>query len=171
MEPNELESLANLADRLAIIEVLHRYAFAIDTRDWIAFRQLFTDDVDADLIGFKHWTNLDAWVTDFEAGHAAMVSTQHVITNEVVEIDGDRARANSYGTNRINQPDSAQSITTGCSYHDDLVRTADGWRITRRICRILWRSGQNVTSAATGPDSLWGAAADGEIAYFARKGG
>jgi 3-phenylpropionate/cinnamic acid dioxygenase small subunit len=162
-------SFAELADRVAVIDVLHRYAFAIDTRNWSAFRTLFTDDVIADFVGWRRWTDLESWAKDFETGHAEMVSTQHVMANEIVEIDGDEARSLCHAVNRTNRPDPAESASVGCTYDDRLVRTASGWKIAQRTCRILWRSSQNVSTAAIGPDSLWGAAAAGSIGFFSPR--
>ena len=41
MEPHELEALA---DRLAIEDLLTRYAHAVDRHDWDLYRSVFTDD-------------------------------------------------------------------------------------------------------------------------------
>lgn len=45
MEAHELEALA---DRLAIEDLLTRYASAVDRRDWGLYRSVFTDDAHID---------------------------------------------------------------------------------------------------------------------------
>ena len=45
MEPHELEALA---DRLAIEDLLTRYAHAVDRHDWDLYRSVFTDDAHID---------------------------------------------------------------------------------------------------------------------------
>ena len=41
-----------LSDKAAISEVLHRYAMAIDLRDWSLLRERFTDQMQADFRSF-----------------------------------------------------------------------------------------------------------------------
>ena len=41
-----------LSDKAAISEVLHRYAMAIDLRDWSLLRECFTDQMQADFRTF-----------------------------------------------------------------------------------------------------------------------
>ena len=77
-------------------------------------------------------------------------STQHMITNPVIEIDGDRARASCYLHGQHYMPDQRTGGNTyemGGTYRDELVRTADGWRITRRVLDVAWREGNAAISA------------------------
>jgi hypothetical protein len=166
MEKGEQGAQAAMADRLAVIELFHRYAVAIDTRNWTAFRRLFTDDVVAEFDGNRAWTDLETWARDFEKSHAEMAGTQHVITNEIVDLDGDRAHAIFYGSVRFCMPkELANDRQAGVWYDDDLVRTPNGWRITRHTCRSIFR--QDLHVSTIGDDPPWRVADRGDIRFFA----
>jgi hypothetical protein len=155
-----------LADRLAIIELCHRYSFAIDTRDWSAFRRLFTEDVVAEFIGHRTWTDLETWATYFEKSHGEMAGTQHLLSNEIVEVDGDRARLIFYGLVRTCMPrEVANDRQLGVWYDDDVIRTADGWRISRHTCRPV--SHQELHESIISEDPPWKVAERGEIRFLA----
>ena len=68
--------------------------------------------------------------------------TMHALTNTLVTLDGDRAHSRTYlqayhwlpVPNGNGKPRPADFVTTGV-YIDDLQRTAEGWRIARRLRR------------------------------------
>jgi hypothetical protein len=165
MDDNERGTDGHWADRLAITELFHRYAFAIDTRNWVLFRQLFTPDVVAEFPGHK-WTDLETWTSDFENLHAAMSATQHVITNEIVDVDGHRARAVFYGSVRTLYAEGVDtSRHSSVWYDDDLVRRSGGWLITRHTCRHIAR--QDLPNTIVSDDPPWKVSARGEIRFLA----
>lgn len=59
----------------------------------------------------------------------------HAVTNPIIEIDGDFARAHWHliGAGRL--PDDS-SILAMAGYEDEYVRTPDGWRIS--LMRVIW---------------------------------
>ena len=64
---------------------------------------------------------------------------QHVITNTVVDLDGDQAtvRSNVVATHVLKDDPSKVWVVKG-SYHDEAVRTADGWRLSRCQPHRVW---------------------------------
>jgi 3-phenylpropionate/cinnamic acid dioxygenase small subunit len=119
-------------DRQDIGELLIRYATGIDRRDWPLFRTVFTDDCELDYGQIGSWRGVDA-VTDFmDQVHAAAGHTLHRITNQAVDVEGDRATARSYVDVLIMAADSPTGVNAAGFYDDDLVRTPRGWRIARR---------------------------------------
>ena len=84
--------LQYLADRLAISDFLTTYARAVDTKDWELYRSCFTDDADIDYTsagGIRG--TLDEIVTWMGSTMVMFDATQHLVSNEMVEIDGDTA--------------------------------------------------------------------------------
>ena len=84
--------LQYLADRLAISDFLTTYAHAVDTKDWELYRSCFTDDADIDYTsagGIRG--TLDEIVTWMGSTMVMFDATQHLVSNEMVEIDGDTA--------------------------------------------------------------------------------
>ena len=119
-------------DRQDIAEVLLRYATGIDRRDWPLFRTAFTDDCELDYGDIGTWHGVDA-VTEFmEQSHAMAGDTMHRMSNQVIDVIGDRAKARTYVDGLILAPDNKSGVNAVGFYDDDIVRTADGWRIARR---------------------------------------
>jgi len=119
-------------DRQEISDLLVRYATGIDRRDWPLFRTVFTDDCELDYGQIGTWTGVDA-VTDFmEQAHAAAGYTMHRLTNQVITIDGDKATTRTYIDGVIMLSDNQAGVNALGFYDDEIVRTADGWRIARR---------------------------------------
>ena len=81
----------------------------------------------------------------FERAFEQVAATAHLLSNIEVTIDGERASAYSrvtayhwlHGTDPVR---AADFVLLG-SYDDELVRTPDGWRISRRVVGALGPSG------------------------------
>jgi 3-phenylpropionate/cinnamic acid dioxygenase small subunit len=131
---------ANLADRLAVSDVLIRYATAQDNRDWALLASCFTADakLDYDTSGMF---DRDAFVEHCQVGLARMKSTQHCVMNHVISVDGDRAHATSYVIAQ-HVRDTDALFTLGGTYHDDLVRSGDDWQISSRRFVTSWKDGK-----------------------------
>ncbi len=131
-------------DKAAVIEALNMYAFALDARQWDLFDRVFTKDVEA-VFGpaGAAWVGLEEFKESFAAFHASLDSHVHTMMGQLVHVDGDTAHAFSYG-NWLLVRAAAEGGPTwlGTGYYDDeLVRTEAGWRIRRRVCRLLSWSG------------------------------
>lgn len=121
-----------MTDRDDIADLLLRYATGIDRRDWALFRTVFTEDCVLDYGEVGTWNGADA-VTEFmELAHSMAGHTMHRLTNMVVTIDGDVAAARTYVDGLILAQDNVSGVNAIGFYDDDLVRTADGWRVARR---------------------------------------
>jgi 3-phenylpropionate/cinnamic acid dioxygenase small subunit len=119
-------------DRQKITELLVRYATGIDRRDWPLFRTVFADDCDLDYGEIGTWRGVDA-VTEFmQQAHAMAGHTMHRLTNQVITVDGDKAAARTYIDAVIMAGDNQAGVNALGFYDDEIVRSADGWRITRR---------------------------------------
>jgi 3-phenylpropionate/cinnamic acid dioxygenase small subunit len=119
-------------DRQDITDVLLRYATWIDRRDWPLFRTVFTDDCELDYGEVGSWKGVDA-VTEFmQQAHAMAGHTMHRLTNQAITVDGDTAVARTYVDALIMLGDNTSGVNAAGFYDDELVRTDDGWRVTRR---------------------------------------
>jgi 3-phenylpropionate/cinnamic acid dioxygenase small subunit len=119
-------------DRQDISDVLLRYATGIDRRDWPLFRTVFTDDCQLDYGEVGAWTGGDE-VTEFmQQAHAMAGHTMHRLTNQVITVDGDTAQSRTYVDALIMVGEGNSGVNAAGLYDDDLVRTADGWRVSRR---------------------------------------
>ena len=132
--------LQHLADRLAISDFLTDYARAVDTKDWALFRSLFTDDAEIDYTSSGGIAGgPDEVVTWMENTMSMFSTTQHIITNETVAIDGDTASVQAVLFNPM-VFDGAEtlSFTCGGGYDHDLVRDGDGRKSRRVVMSMTW---------------------------------
>ena len=158
-----------------VVNTINIYPVALDTQRWDLFDLAFTEDVRADFGGAALWTDLASFKETFAFIHAPFDSTQHVTTNHQVVIDGDRATCLSYvrGLFMRTLPEGGNMFESGGWYDDQLVRTAAGWRIKDRVCRMQWWTG-NPAVLETMPgikveqvlNTLRGEAAAGTIAHI-----
>ena len=145
MTPGVPPSPQELADRAAIVDVLHAYARGVDDRDWDAVRALFTPDADLDYSGATgpkgDPETVLGWVRSML--EMAILASQHLFSNIVVTVDGDTATAAIELFNPMLVPSEPQPLLflLGGRYDDRLVRTPDGWRIAARVHRTTWSAG------------------------------
>ncbi len=124
-----------LLDRAQIRELTARYNRCFDDGDPDGFAATFTED------GVMAVEN--TFSTTGRAALAEMVrhtpyGVKHVTVDATVEVDGDRAVQDVTllvlsRPGPDTAPDARRSkLTNTGRYHDELVRTADGWRFARR---------------------------------------
>ena len=122
-------------DRLAIRELLQRYARGVDTRDLALVASCFTSNA-----GYRgalaQGTVADA-LAALPAAMARYTATRHTITDHTAEVTGDTAHSTAACTARHWMPTGGCRVV-GVRYRDELARGADGWRITRRDVDALW---------------------------------
>ena len=123
--------------RQDVADVLVRYATGIDRRDWDLFRTCFTDDCEADYGEIGVWHGVDEIADWMTVVHEACGHTLHRITNIVVSPATDGVTARSYVEALVLGPDNGAGVRATGFYDDDLVDTADGWRIARRTFTLV----------------------------------
>lgn len=140
MTSNEASAIAALEARNAITDVLLRYVRGVDRRDWDLVRECYHPDAHQDHGAYDGGVDgLIEWSRDW---HANVPTTMHVISNILIELNGDVAVAESYVTVHQMQPDESGALvysTAGCRYLDRFEYRADGgWRIADRIVPLVF---------------------------------
>ncbi len=130
---------AQVADRLAIAECIHRYGWGYDERDQAALGGCFTDDgiwqgsvMGLDVI--EPHRGRDA-VVEFLTGFWAIQTDQrrHIFTNVVVtDLDGSTAVAHAYLLLTASSESVMTPVTTG-PYRLEMRKEDGVWRIARLV--------------------------------------
>ncbi|HEX4982019.1 MAG TPA: nuclear transport factor 2 family protein [Ilumatobacteraceae bacterium] len=132
---------ARTADRLAIGELLSRYAWSLADRDWSAWQACFTADAHADYTtaGGVAGTPADAaaWLEqtmsmfDVAVGHTG---------NVVIDfLDDDTAAVRSMYKMVMRIPGDAPTYMEACGYYrDKVVRDRSGWLLADRVEHLLY---------------------------------
>ncbi len=125
-------------DRVAIRELLLRYARGVDARDLALVASCFTPDA------IYRGTLATGTVSDALAALPGAMrrytATRHAITAHSVQVDGDVAQSDAECTAQHWRADGG-CRTVAVRYRDQLARGADGWRIVRRDVETLWTRG------------------------------
>lgn len=128
-------SLEEISDRLEIQQLLVDYATAIDQRCFDDLDRVFTPDayIDYRVTGGidGRYPEVKAWLAEILPNFPAY---SHLLGNFDIRFDGDTATARTICFNPlVFDQETKQVLFVGIWYCDELVRTTDGWRLTRRV--------------------------------------
>jgi 3-phenylpropionate/cinnamic acid dioxygenase small subunit len=118
--------------RQDVTDVLVRYATGIDSRDWELFRSCFTEDCDVEYPEIGVWHTADEITEWMRNVHDPCGYTLHRITNQVVTPRDGGVTARSYVDGIVMFSDNKTGTRATGFYDDELIDTAEGWKIARR---------------------------------------
>ncbi|MFI8323293.1 nuclear transport factor 2 family protein [Streptomyces sp. NPDC085529] len=144
MDTEEMRrQLRDLTDRAEITDLMGRYLRSLDAGVFDeAWADAFhTEDVTAEMpIGTVR--GRDALLAHVRQAMALFDRTVHLGTDLVVEVDGDRATARGAQLSTHVLADGSGGLFVSAGHVDnELVRTADGWRIAASALRVVWTRG------------------------------
>ena len=127
---------SDIADKLAITELLYRYAELIDAGDFDSVGELLGRGNFMGVSGAEAIAALFAKSTRRFADHGNTPRTRHLVLNPIVELDSDTAHARSTFC-VVQQTDTVplQPIVVG-RYADTFARGDAGWYFTERIVDV-----------------------------------
>jgi hypothetical protein len=133
---DDREFVAYLRDKEAIESLVNRYAVALDERQWALLTDLFTTDVEADYGGIC-CSGINALVEMIQSHLGGCGPSQHLFGNLRVQVDGDTATALFYGRVMHAGLGEQREVVFDFwgEYRDELQRTPEGWRTSRRTQR------------------------------------
>ena len=163
-------TLDEAADRAEIYGVLVRYCRGIDRRDAAAVRDAYHADAYDDhgsykggVDGFLEFVDKEVW--------GRFRTTMHKLGQSLIEVDGDRARAETYAVCHHVAAEGGRDVddsVNGIRYLDQFERRDGVWRIARRELRWEWvrRDALETLDA----DWTWGVAGPGDPIFDERAG-
>lgn len=133
-------SLRTLSDKQALDELIATQAMALDSGDWVSYRNCFAGIVDFNFASdtdalardeLAVATDPDKWVDNARSLIPGFDATMHVVSNGLHWIDGDRAHSESYviADHLLNNPGGDREMGGGGVYIYDSIRTPEGWKI------------------------------------------
>jgi len=137
MDPKDIA----VVDRIEMEDLLTRYATAIDSLDWDLLNTVFTNDAHLDYRSAGgvegSYPEVRQWLADVLP---IFDITQHLVVNREFRRSGHgvHARSSFLNLNRLKVDGKPWLFTVGGRYHDRLVSTPDGWRISERVEDTLW---------------------------------
>jgi hypothetical protein len=131
-------SLQNITDRQAITDLVSRLGLWLDEKRFYDTESLFTEDVTVATPGGKA-QGVGLVAAQARRNHD-YDRIQHVITNVLVDLQGDRAtvRANLIVTFVPRADEPATHSMRGERYRFETARTPDGWRFSRIEVEAVW---------------------------------
>lgn len=125
--------LAEVSDRLEIQQLLVDYATAIDQRRFDDLDRVFTPDA---YIDYRAMGGIDGPYPTVKAWLAQVLphfpAYYHLVGNFDIRVSGDTAAGRTMCFNPMKLQDG-QMLFCALWYDDEFIRTAQGWRLTRRV--------------------------------------
>jgi 3-phenylpropionate/cinnamic acid dioxygenase small subunit len=143
-----------LADRLAIQDLAAHYARAVDRRDYDAFARIFTRDGRVAVYygdpAFVAPTNEMRGIDKIMKGMRGIEQyrrTTHFVGNQTVELEANRAMAETYClAHHLHEVEGRWSnFIMSIRYADRCVREPEGWRFAERVLTVDWTEERPVT--------------------------
>jgi len=141
------DTMRRLADRRELNDLVFRYARAVDRHDYPELRDVFTEDSrlsgyrgDPDTVEALYSCNGLEEVIGALRTLEEYTKINHVVSQQLVEIDGDHATGETYGTTHFVWHDNG--VLTHrmhvCRYQDRYRRESGRWQIEERCLLFDW---------------------------------
>jgi SnoaL-like domain len=132
MTTNPDHDLKVLKDTIEITHTLYRGLRCTDEKNWEERVTFFADELTIDFGGVKPSQRIKAADLAAWAKRAyALVTTQHMMFNVDIVVDGNKATSTSNGHARHQRMDTDDFWNIYPRYEHEYVRQADGWKISR----------------------------------------
>ena len=158
--------ISSLIDRQQIHDLLMNYCRGIDRMDQALVRSCYHEDAIDEHGSFAG--SVDEFMVWCWRLLSRYTMTMHYISNMLVEIDGNRAQSECYGTavHRGDQRYPERNLVVGFRFVDVLEKRSGQWRILRRVATTEWVSLQSGETQWPIPETMrQGQRDDSDIIY------
>lgn len=121
-------------DIVAIQQLTAAYCHHMDDGNGEGVASLFVDDGVLEIVGLVRSAGRDEIIANSSVFPQVMPGGRHIVQNVLVEGDGDTATVRAYLSNVV-AGDTPTAVQTG-RYHDEVVRTDQGWRFRHRTLTL-----------------------------------
>lgn len=138
------QSLQTLLDRMSIIDLVTRYAVAIDLKRWDDFASCFAEQLELKLISTGCWISIsrEKLIDIVSRTFVQYDAAQHISANHQVAVTGDRATCiSTLNVTHFIAKDPEGPIQRQIGYYRyELARAAE-WKIVRMEQMLSWQDG------------------------------
>ncbi|MFE2019675.1 nuclear transport factor 2 family protein [Streptomyces sp. NPDC059499] len=127
-----------VADRIEITDLFTRFARLLDEKRWEDAGTVFTDDVVGHSPRSGEIRGLDELVGFLRRAEVEGEHTQHLTTDLLVDVNGDRAAASANSLVYFFRDGEAPHLTSGLRLDCTAARTPAGWRIRETRTTVAW---------------------------------
>jgi SnoaL-like domain len=135
-------SLDQISDRIEIVDVLVRYCYAVDDREWDLYRELFVPDaVIDDRVTGGLQSGVEEHIQYLKRALSKVVLSQHAISTIGIDVTSSSAcvRAHCSCPMVVDLGESKTHVFfQGLWYRNTLVRTREGWKISHLVEEGYW---------------------------------
>jgi 3-phenylpropionate/cinnamic acid dioxygenase small subunit len=121
-----------VADRMALMDVMLKYAKGCDNRDLALYRSCFADDAVITGFGDITYNSGDSWTAYVVEALGNFGPTQHMLGPQLATIDGDTAecRTDVQATHYL-KDEVSTTMTLWATYETQMKRINGEWKIAR----------------------------------------
>jgi hypothetical protein len=135
-------TIHDISDRFEINDLLVRYCYAVDDRDWDSYQKVFTPDavIDDTITGGVR-SSVEDHIVFMKKALAKIKISQHAISTVLLTVHENEAntRVHCSCPMVVDVGDGkTQVFFQGLWYRHKLVRTPDGWRIKELVEEGYW---------------------------------
>lgn len=138
-------NIHELADRMAIKELIDRISMLGDKKDFESQVQLFSEDAVSETIAegqtILRIAGRKEMAQAFTKFLRGMETVYHFNGQQVIAINGDNAKGTSYCFITLIGNEDGKKIknTIGATYEDDYIRVNKQWLVAKRVGRFEWQ--------------------------------
>ncbi|REE97826.1 nuclear transport factor 2 family protein [Thermomonospora umbrina] len=129
---------AEFADRAEIADLVTRLGHLLDERRYADIRTVYTADVAVRTPRVRA-DDIETALDFLRANDTGAEQTQHVNTDVLVDLDGDRADVTVNAFVHFFEPGKEPHRTSGLRNVFSAVRTEAGWRFSRAEMSLMWQ--------------------------------
>ncbi|MEM9621865.1 MAG: nuclear transport factor 2 family protein [Pseudomonadota bacterium] len=153
-ETGAIPSAAEMADRLAIQDVLYKHSRGVDRADAELLKSAYWPDAEVAYGGFNGPAH--QFCEALPNGIRAYAATQHRVTNISIDLHADNAVVESYVTayhyRSASEQDAADTEMTYIGrYIDHMQKRNNVWKMLFRRVVMDWNQNVDATAILTGP--------------------
>ena len=124
--------MSEVEDRIAVQDVMLRYAATVDEKDYEGYKALFTEDVKVVGMSQEEMNGIDAYYPWWKEALDKYDATQHMLSPTFATISGDEAQTRT-DVQAVHYPrgETETTMTLWATYKTDMRRIKGEWKISR----------------------------------------